>query len=71
MFRISVPHVYQSDLINFVRLLFSSRMVGTRSSRRRDGFKGADGVSDRVIELSVQIMLEELGPNLWEHKLER
>jgi len=33
--------------------------------------QGADGVSDRVIELSVQIMLEELGPNLWEHKLER
>jgi 3-dehydroquinate synthetase len=24
-----------------------------------------------VIELSIQIMLEELGPNLWEHKLER
>ncbi len=33
--------------------------------------QGADGVADRVIELSVQIMLEELGPNLWEHKLER
>lgn len=28
-------------------------------------------MADRVIELSVQIMLEELGPNLWEHKLER
>lgn len=28
-------------------------------------------VADRVIELSVQIMLEELGPNLWEYKLER
>lgn len=33
--------------------------------------QGKDGVADRVIELSVQIMLEELGPNLWEHKLER
>jgi 3-dehydroquinate synthetase len=28
-------------------------------------------VPDRVIELSVEIMLEELGPNLWEQKLER
>ncbi|KAK4524405.1 hypothetical protein GAYE_SCF03G2306 [Galdieria yellowstonensis] len=27
--------------------------------------------ADRVIELSVQFMLEELGPNLWEYKLER
>lgn len=30
-----------------------------------------DGVGDRVIDLSIQIMLEELGPNLWEKKLER
>lgn len=30
-----------------------------------------DGVGQRVIELSIQIMLEELGPNLWEHTLER
>lgn len=30
-----------------------------------------DGVSARIIELSIQIMLEELGPNLWEYKLER
>jgi 3-dehydroquinate synthetase len=29
------------------------------------------GVADRVIDLSIQIMLEELGPNLWEEKLER
>lgn len=28
-------------------------------------------VTDRIIELSIQIMLEELGPNLWEEKLER
>jgi 3-dehydroquinate synthetase len=27
--------------------------------------------ADRIIELSVQIMLEELGPNLWEYELER
>jgi 3-dehydroquinate synthetase len=30
-----------------------------------------DGVSDRVVDLSIQIMLEELGPNLWEKTLER
>lgn len=30
-----------------------------------------EGVADRVIELSIQIMLEELGPNLWEYRLER
>lgn len=30
-----------------------------------------DGVSDRIIDLSIQIMLEELGPNLWETKLDR
>ncbi len=30
-----------------------------------------DGVGDRVIDLSIQIMLEELGPNLWENTLER
>jgi 3-dehydroquinate synthetase len=28
-------------------------------------------VAQRVIELSIQIMLEELGPNLWEEKLDR
>jgi 3-dehydroquinate synthase len=30
-----------------------------------------DGVGQRVIDLSIQIMLEELGPNLWEQTLER
>uniref|UniRef100_A0A6U0RRJ8 Uncharacterized protein n=1 Tax=Eucampia antarctica TaxID=49252 RepID=A0A6U0RRJ8_9STRA len=29
------------------------------------------GVSGRIIDLSIQIMLEELGPNLWETKLDR
>jgi len=29
------------------------------------------GVSARIVELSIQIMLEELGPNLWESKLDR
>jgi 3-dehydroquinate synthetase len=28
-------------------------------------------VGTRIIDLSIQIMLEELGPNLWEEKLER
>lgn len=30
-----------------------------------------NGVSDRIIDLSIQIMLEELGPNLWEETLDR
>jgi 3-dehydroquinate synthase len=30
-----------------------------------------DRVGQRIIDLSIQIMLEELGPNLWEYKLER
>lgn len=30
-----------------------------------------DAVSSRIIELSIQIMLEELGPNLWETVLDR
>ena len=30
-----------------------------------------NGVSDRIIDASIQIMLEELGPNLWEYKLDR
>jgi 3-dehydroquinate synthase len=34
-------------------------------------FQGNDDVADKVIEKSIEIMLEELGPNLWEHKLER
>lgn len=29
------------------------------------------GVTGRIIDLSIQIMLEELGPNLWEAKLDR
>jgi 3-dehydroquinate synthetase len=30
-----------------------------------------DCVGGRIIDLSIQIMLEELGPNLWEYDLER
>lgn len=29
------------------------------------------GVTSRIIDVSIQIMLEELGPNLWESKLDR
>ena len=36
-----------------------------------DRFQCDDGVADKIIELSIEIMLEELGPNLWEFKLER
>jgi 3-dehydroquinate synthetase len=44
-----------------------------RNGRRiiDERFQSTDGVADRIIELSIQIMLEELGPNLWEHELER
>eukprot|EP00172_Hildenbrandia_rubra_P000121 Plantae.Rhodophyta-Hildenbrandia_rubra.ctg10555.p1 GENE.Plantae.Rhodophyta-Hildenbrandia_rubra.ctg10555~~Plantae.Rhodophyta-Hildenbrandia_rubra.ctg10555.p1 ORF type:complete len:423 (+),score=66.81 Plantae.Rhodophyta-Hildenbrandia_rubra.ctg10555:806-2074(+) len=37
----------------------------------KEKFQGRDAVAERIIELSIQIMLEELGPNLWEYKLER
>jgi hypothetical protein len=30
-----------------------------------------DGVPARVLQLSIETMLEELAPNLWEHSLER
>jgi 3-dehydroquinate synthetase len=40
-------------------------------SRFADTASVPDGVSDRIIDLSIQIMLEELGPNLWEYKLDR
>ena len=33
--------------------------------------KVPEEVGSRIIDLSIQIMLEELGPNLWEYQLER
>merc|ERR1719439_25796 len=30
-----------------------------------------DGVPARVLQLSIETMLEELAPNLWEHSLDR
>jgi 3-dehydroquinate synthase len=40
-------------------------------SRFEDETLKKSGVSSRIIDLSIQIMLEELGPNLWESKLDR
>jgi len=40
-------------------------------SRFEDATLKQAGVSSRIIDLSIQIMLEELGPNLWETKLDR
>jgi len=40
-------------------------------SRFADTTSVPDGVAQRIIDVSIQIMLEELGPNLWEYKLER
>jgi len=40
-------------------------------SRFADSPSVPDGVAQRIIDVSIQIMLEELGPNLWEQKLER
>lgn len=41
-------------------------------NRFANGAAAADSpFADRVVKMSIQIMLEELGPNLWEFKLER
>lgn len=40
-------------------------------SRFTDSSSAPKEVGTRIIDLSIQIMLEELGPNLWEQKLER
>merc|ERR1712154_242002 len=45
-----------------------SALVQSRFSPESDALKE---VGSRIIDLSIQIMLEELGPNLWEYKLER
>ncbi|CAM9260300.1 unnamed protein product [Discosporangium mesarthrocarpum] len=61
--------VMKLALVRSLELFELLEMHGPRLVQQR--FQGSDGVADRVIELSVQIMLEELGPNLWEHRLER
>jgi 3-dehydroquinate synthase len=38
-------------------------------SRFADSPSVPDGVTQRIIDVSIQIMLEELGPNLWEQTL--
>jgi 3-dehydroquinate synthase len=43
------------------------RLVQDKFSPCGDG----DGVPSRVLQLSIETMLEELAPNLWEHSLER
>jgi len=40
-------------------------------SRFTESSSAPKEVGTRIIDLSIQIMLEELGPNLWEQKLER
>ena len=40
-------------------------------TRFEDELLKQPGVSSRIIDVSIQIMLEELGPNLWESKLDR
>merc|ERR1719382_2101475 len=43
------------------------RLVADRFEGRDD----SDGVPARVLRLSIETMLEELAPNLWEHSLDR
>lgn len=56
-------------LVRSVELFELLETSGRRVIEER--FQSIDGASDRILELSIQIMLEELGPNLWEFRLER
>lgn len=47
---------------------YGAELVGSRFAATS---KVPVEVATRVIDLSIQIMLEELGPNLWEYQLER
>lgn len=51
--------------------LLESHGAGLIESRFAASPSVPAGVSDRIIDLSIQIMLEELGPNLWETVLDR
>lgn len=55
--------VRSSELFSLLER-YGKRLIANR-------FQSNHQVADRVIELSIQIMLEELGPNLWEYRLER
>jgi 3-dehydroquinate synthase len=59
--------VRSSDLFDLLEA-HGKTLIDTRFED--DGLRTA-GVSSRIIDLSIQIMLEELGPNLWETKLDR
>eukprot|EP00178_Gracilaria_changii_P003269 TRINITY_DN147_c0_g2_i1.p1 TRINITY_DN147_c0_g2~~TRINITY_DN147_c0_g2_i1.p1 ORF type:complete len:419 (+),score=98.32 TRINITY_DN147_c0_g2_i1:1394-2650(+) len=56
-------------LVRSAELFALLEQHGARLIEQR--FQSHDHVADRVIELSIQVMLEELGPNLWEYHLER
>merc|ERR1712083_868861 len=43
------------------------RLVETRFEQR----DATDDAPERVLRLSIETMLEELAPNLWEHSLDR
>lgn len=59
--------VRSSDLFELLEA-HGKQLVETRFE---DETLKLSGVTDRIIDLSIQIMLEELGPNLWEAKLDR
>jgi len=58
----------RSDALFALLEVHGASLVASRFGRHR---KVPEGVSTRIIELSIQIMLEELGPNLWEKELDR
>lgn len=59
--------VRSSDLFELLEV-HGKTLVETRFE---DEALRESGVSSRIIDASIQIMLEELGPNLWESKLDR
>lgn len=59
--------VRSSDLFD----LLEAHGAALVETRFEDESLKQSGVSSRIIDASIQIMLEELGPNLWETKLDR
>ncbi|KAL7542855.1 hypothetical protein ACHAWF_007269 [Thalassiosira exigua] len=64
---IKLALVRSSDLFDLLEA-HGKTLVETRFE---DEALKQSGVSSRIIDQSIQIMLEELGPNLWESKLDR
>mmetsp|Transcript_42774 Transcript_42774/g.90937 ORF Transcript_42774/g.90937 Transcript_42774/m.90937 type:complete len:425 (-) Transcript_42774:835-2109(-) len=64
---IKLALVRSSDLFDLLEA-HGKTLVETRFE---DESLKQSGVSSRIIDVSIQIMLEELGPNLWESKLDR